>query len=140
FVDVPTEGAHRHGDRVFVLDHDRIYAVEIESAERWYQRKLAANEAARGPVANSFSGGSLGFSFAIWKAGDPLCCPTGGRVVGTYKIIRENTPSAANYGMYVPGYRMLRKSLPPPGVASVSWKMAVDTAEREPLSGASYPQ
>jgi hypothetical protein len=36
----------------------------------------------------------LEFAFSIWNANDPECCPTGGQVVGTYKIIKETGASS----------------------------------------------
>ena len=51
--------------------------------------KLGLREAVRHPGQNSFSNGALEFAFSIWNANDPECCPTGGQVVGTYKIIKE---------------------------------------------------
>jgi hypothetical protein len=74
----------------------------------------------------------LEFAFSIWNANDPECCPTGGQVVGTYKIIKE-TGASSGGGMLEPESGAIIRSKPPPRTPTTTLKMVVDTAAREPM-------
>jgi len=54
----------------------------------------------------------LEFAFSIWNANDSECCPTGGQVVGTYKIIKE-TGASSGGGMLEPESGAIIRSKPP---------------------------
>ncbi len=140
FVDVPVDGWRSHIDQVFALDYGvegDEQPVEIESPEKSYKSKLGPREAARHPGRNSFSNSALEFAFSIWNANDPECCPTGGQVVGTYKIIKETrTPSAWGapaLGAFAPGSGESARSILPTRAPKTKWTMLVDTAIRKPI-------
>jgi hypothetical protein len=133
FVDVPMDGWRSHIDQVFAIDGEELHPVEIESPEKRYKDKLGSRESVRYPAGNSFSDGHLEWSFGIWNADDPMCCPTAGRAVGTYKIIKETPASGAALGGYVPGTGEIVRSEPPTGAPAIRWKMVVDGANRETL-------
>ena len=139
-VDVPVAVYRGHIDRVFLFDRDEVDPVEIESAEKWYRSKLGPHEAIRFPGSNSFTSRRMEFSFAIWSAGDPECCPTEGRVTGTYKLVQQ---ASAGAGMVVPIYGpggaiVGLKSRPVRLSPSITmWKLVPDTAHREPVAASS---
>lgn len=133
FVDVPMDEWRSHTDRVFVIDRDELHPVVIESPEKWYKDKLGPRESVRYPAGNSFSNSHLEWTFGIWNADNPMCCPTAGRVVGTYKVIKETAASGAGLGMYAPSTGAIVKSEPPTGAPATTWKMVVDSAKRETL-------
>ena len=93
FIDVATLGRLGITDRVLHTDYDEDHwqPVEIESPQDWYKDKLAPSETVRHPGRNFFSDGGLEFEFQIWNSNDQDCCPTAGRVTGTYKIIRAQS-------------------------------------------------
>lgn len=138
FVDVPVYGQQSRHDRVFVLNGDWVNPVKIESPEKWYQSKLGKNEAIRGPIANSFTSEGLKFTFAIWKASDPQCCPSAGWVAGTYKMDLERPTSAVRAQFrihtyaYGSGFVRIHRCISPVQSVEPVWKMVVATAEREP--------
>jgi HEAT repeat protein len=135
FVDVPVDGWRSHIDQVFALDYGvegDEQPVEIESPEKSYKDKLGPREAVRHPGRNSFSNGALEFAFSIWNANDPECCPTGGQVVGTYKIIKQ-TGASSGWGMLEPESGAIIRSKPPTRAPTTTLKMVVDTAVREPM-------
>ncbi len=140
FVDVPGFNGEGRRDRVFVFGGDHVNPVEIESPEKWYQGKLGKNEIIRGPVANSFANGELKFAFSIWKAGDPPCCPTAGRVVGTYKVEIEPPMLAISGGLGLMSasgaYRTVR-GVYPLRPTEPAWKLVVAAAERKAIGSLS---
>jgi hypothetical protein len=73
FVDVPVTGWRTYKDNVFVIENDQLVPVPIYS-----------------PYGSpDFHGSKLDFGENIYNRDDPTCCPTGGNVTGTYKIIED---------------------------------------------------
>jgi HEAT repeat protein len=109
FVEIPVEWYRGGDERVFAVDGDGLHSVEIESPDEMVpdpkQIPLKYQTASRGPDLGSFH--QLDWSFLVSNEGDPMCCPSGGEVSGTYKIVKDGTES-------------------PP-----TWKMVVDTAKFE---------
>ena len=139
FVDVPQTGCNTWCvlDNVFAIRAGDFIPVSIESPEEWYKSKLRPGESTWHSNGNSFSDDKLSFGFSIWAAEDPHASPSAGVVTGTYKIIRETTVQpageggAVSYGSppTVVSKAVARRGGPP----LVTWKMVVDTAEREPV-------
>ena len=153
FVDVATLRRGGITDRVLHIDEgeDQFQPVEIESPEDWYKGKLAPSETVRQPGRNFFSDGGLEFEFQIWKSNDQDCCPTGGLVTGTYKIVSaqdstaddpvggqngsESTGVAAQGGVgFAPAgsFGAVIESNSTESNPATTWKMVVDTAKRQP--------
>lgn len=65
-----------------------VHRVDSEQAERACENKVKDGEflLAGGPEILLFSNGALRFEFLIANKGDPNCCPTAGRMSGTYRI------------------------------------------------------
>jgi hypothetical protein len=65
-----------------------LHPIEFEHAGRAYEGKVRKGEILlTGGSGIIFSHGSLGFEFDIANEADSLCCPTAGRIRGTYKIV-----------------------------------------------------
>jgi HEAT repeat protein len=158
FVDVTTVERSGITDRVLPIDYDedQWQPVEIESPADWYENKLAPSETVRHPGRNFFSDGGLEFEFHIWNSNDQDCCPTAGQVTGTYKIVEpQSSTVGAQTGMLFHVVRGVgRAGVPIAGTVNEvgqthgegphaafsviepnpvpTWKMAVDTAKRQP--------
>jgi len=63
-----------------------IQKVEFIPAPLFYKKHLNEAEGIWKGEINKFSKDGLFFTFYIWKEGDPNCCPSAGKVTGTYKI------------------------------------------------------
>ncbi len=137
-VDVPMDGYRSHSDQVFALDGGELRPVEIESPDKWYKGKLGPRETVWYPARNSFGDDKLEFAFGIWNADDPIASPTAGQVTGTYRIVKETGGAAAPaLGAYSPvtGETIISY---PPKTPTTTWKMVVDTAERESIPRSAY--
>jgi len=77
FVDVPRTGWRMWDDNVFGLENDQLIPVQIDSP---YGSPGGGN---------NFHNGKLEFGENIYNRDDPTCCPTGGQITGTYKIIED---------------------------------------------------
>jgi hypothetical protein len=161
FVDVATLTRGGITDRVFHIDAggDQWQPVEIESPEDWYKGKLTPSETVRHRGRNFFSDGGLEFEFKIWKSNDRDCCPTAGKVTGTYKVVTAQDSTAddpeevqnesGSAGVAAPGgvgfvteneFGQTQGGGPPGGAfgaviesnPATTWKMVVDTAKRQP--------
>jgi hypothetical protein len=96
FVDVPLTGWRVNADNVFVVENDHAVPVAIDSPYG-------------GPAGgNDFHDGNLEFVENIYNRDDATCCPTGGTINGTYKIIEDARQRPA------------------------VWKIAVATTKRNP--------
>ena len=102
---------HRSGNGVARL----AVGLEVEPAVEWYKRELKQGEGVWKGTALSFSDDKIEFEFYIWNEGDANCCPTAGKVRGTYKIVKENT------------YDSQKRTWVD------KWRMAVETALRQPI-------
>jgi len=139
FVDVPVDGWRSHIDQVFAVAHDELHAVEIQSAQKWYEPRLRPRETIGDPAENRFSDKELGFSLFIWNADDPVASPTAGRVTGTYQIIQQTqaggpfagfAPAAQASG--IPRPATTRKMVVGSPQPVTTWKMVVVGAKRGP--------
>ena len=99
-------------DTVFVLDHDQLRPVDIQDAVEYSKKLLRDGESTRNSLGNKFSDNDLEFGFAVWEAHDCHACPSGGRMNGTYKVVKEVSYDADKKDWIA------------------SWKMLVDTAKR----------
>lgn len=101
-------------DTVFVVDHDELRHVQIESADGWYAKKLRPGEWTWSSLGSTFSDNDLEFGFNIWEADQCHACAGGAEVSGTYKVIKEMHYDAQKKDWVA------------------NWKMVVATAERKP--------
>ena len=106
FVNVPKEWYRGGGDQIFAVDSDGFHSVEIESPDEQVSdpRAIPAKYSAV-PLPQLGSYHQLEWSFPVFNDDDSMCCPSGGEVNGTYKVVKDDTKS-------------------PP-----TWKMVVDTAK-----------
>jgi hypothetical protein len=89
FVDVPVTGWRTQEDNVFVIENDQLVPVQIDSPYG-------------GPAGgNDFHGGKLVFGENIYNRDDATCCPTGGEVSGTYKIVEDSRQTPAVWKIVV---------------------------------------
>lgn len=139
FVDVPQNGCNTWCvvDNVFAIRDGDFIPVQIESPEEWYKSRLRPGESSWNSNGNSFSDDKLSFAFSIWAGEDPHASPSAGGVTGTYKIIRET--KAQPVGVGVAGLFPLSSAHTPSAALSngdghplATWKMVVDTADRNP--------
>ena len=79
FFDVPISGWRHEDDNIFVVEGDEAIPVNLDSP---YGSPSGAND---------FRGGKLEFSENVYDKYDPTCCPTGGEITGTYKIVEDTT-------------------------------------------------
>jgi HEAT repeat protein len=103
-------------DNVFVLDHDQLRPVAIADAEMDSKQLHRDETVWNGGLVNGFKDNDLGFGYTIWNNKDAHCCPTGGEVTGSYKVVKEMHYDAEKKDWVA------------------NWKMVVDTAERVPRS------
>ena len=97
FFDVPITGWRFNDDNIFVVENDHAVPVVIESGNR-------------GPAGGSdFHGGKLVFDENVYNRDDPTCCPTGGKITGTYKIIEDARQTPAVWKIV----EATRKRIPP---------------------------
>jgi hypothetical protein len=81
--------AHLREEHVFLVRSDSgrgLEDVEFVSAPMSLDRLLRPGEGVWKGAHNDFSDTSIAFTFYIWKEGDGNCCPTAGKVVGTYAL------------------------------------------------------
>ena len=79
FFDVPISGWRHEDDNIFVVEGNEAIPVNLDSP---YGSPSGAND---------FRGGKLEFSENVYDKYDPTCCPTGGEITGTYKIVEDTT-------------------------------------------------
>jgi len=58
---------------------------------------------------SDFHGGKLEFGENVYNRDDPTCCPTGGKITGTYQIIEDARQSHAVWKIVV----ATKKRIPP---------------------------
>jgi hypothetical protein len=131
-VDVPIDGYRSHADQVFAIDRGELLSVDIGSPDKFYKSKLGPGEQVWYPATNSFSDDKLGFAFNVWNGDDPICCPTGGQVTGTYKFIENRAFSGGVAFSPITGGILQR--IPLPMTVPTKWKIVVDTAQRVPAA------
>jgi HEAT repeat protein len=103
FVEIPVEWYRGGEARIFAVDSDGLHSVDIESPEEMVpdpkQIPLKYQTVSRGPDLGSYH--ELDWSFPVSNEEDPMCCPSGGEVSGTYKIVKDGTESPATWKMVV---------------------------------------
>jgi hypothetical protein len=67
----------------------KLNEVEFISAAESFKDHLERDESILKGVGNTFTDDGLFFNFEIYKGGDANCCPSGGKVTGTYKLERK---------------------------------------------------
>jgi len=102
FFDVPISGWRRQDDNIFVVDGYEAIPVELDSH---YPDWLGGN---------FFRGGKLEFSENVYDKYDPTCCPTGGEITGTYKIVEDTTKTPSLWKIVV----ATTTRVPPPSTLS----------------------
>lgn len=65
--------------------------VQLELPSEWYKPKLNKGEGVWKGEVYDFSDDKLNFEFGIWKEDDANCCPTAGRVEGSFKLLPEGS-------------------------------------------------
>ncbi len=83
-------------ETLFAIDKDKdaLEPVEIESAEKWYEPQLGDGEGVSIWSGNDFENDKApAFDLNLTKPTDANCCPSGGRVVVTYRIVKETGAS-----------------------------------------------
>lgn len=70
-----------------------LQKVEFVPAPLSFRNHLKKGEVIRKGEINEFNKNGLFFTFYIWKEKDPNCCPSAGKVTGTYKIEKTNGDS-----------------------------------------------
>lgn len=88
-------------ENVFWIAPDlTFHPVVFQHAGREYESWVKTGEIVlTGGPGIVFSHGQLRFEFEVARDGDPHCCPTGGRVTGTYKITGDKWyKPAGGYG------------------------------------------
>jgi hypothetical protein len=80
-------------DHVYYLDFEdvepKLEEVEFVPASESFKPYLAKGEGVWKGVYSRLTDDGFFFDFCIWKDGDGNCCPSAGRVTGTYKIERK---------------------------------------------------
>jgi hypothetical protein len=140
FVDVPQTGCNSWCivDNLFAIGDSDLIPVPIESPEEWYKSKLRRGESTWNSNANSFADEKQSFAFFIWTGEDSHASPSGGMVTGIYKIIRETGPQSAAVGFAMTPGLVVTHGQPAAssgglGPALVTWKMLVDSAQRQAI-------
>jgi HEAT repeat protein len=77
FFDVPITGWRYQDDNVFAVEDEQAIPVKIDSP---YGSPAGGND---------FHGGKLEFGENIYNRDDATCCPTDGKITGTYKIVED---------------------------------------------------
>ena len=67
----------------------KLEEVEFIPASESFKEKLAKGEGVWKGVGSTFTDDGLFFNFEIYKDGDANCCPSAGKVTGTYKLERK---------------------------------------------------
>jgi HEAT repeat protein/uncharacterized protein YecT (DUF1311 family) len=119
FIHVPlifSGTGHYREDTIYCILPDlSLQEIVIEPAPDWFADKLKPGEGVWKGEILSLSSDKLEFEFYIWNEGDANCCPTAGRVKGTYKIVGDRhydtnkKSEVANFRMIVGTYKRLRE-------------------------------
>jgi hypothetical protein len=81
-------------EHVFTVIHREpelaLEQVELIPASESFKEHLAKGEGVWKGVTSTFTDDGLFFDFGIWNEGDGNCCPSAGKVHGTYKLERKS--------------------------------------------------
>jgi hypothetical protein len=102
YASTPPEGSGAFvTEAIFWIAPDRtLHSVVFEQAGRAYENRVNQEEfVLTGGPGILFSEDGLRFEFFIANKGDSSCCPTAGKISGTYKVIGEENfdPKSKNY-------------------------------------------
>ena len=102
YASTPPEGSGAFmTEAIFWIAPDGIiHSIVFEHAGRAYENKVKEGEfILTGGPGILFSKGSLRFEFFIADKGDSRCCPTAGKISGTYKVVGEENfdPESKEY-------------------------------------------
>lgn len=93
FIHVPliyTGTGHLRKDRIYcVLPSMALQEIAFQPAPETFSKHLKKGEGVWKGENDFFSDERLAFEFYIWKERDGNCCPSAGKVTGTYKIIGD---------------------------------------------------
>jgi len=93
FIHVPliyTGTGHIRKDRIYCILPDlALQEIAFQPAPQGFLSHLKKGEGIWKGENDIFSDERLAFEFYIWNEGDANCCPTAGRVTGTYKIVGD---------------------------------------------------
>lgn len=89
-------GGLREDHILRVAPNSTLERVEFIQAPEWFSGRLAPGEGIWKGASYTFSDAELSFEFPVWNKNDANCCPTAGRVTGTYSIAPLLTPSTNN--------------------------------------------
>jgi hypothetical protein len=93
FLHVPliyTGTGHIRKDRIYcVLPSIALQEITFQPAPEGFSKHLKKGEGIWKGENDYFSDERLAFEFYIWKEGDGNCCPSAGKVTGTYKIFGD---------------------------------------------------
>jgi hypothetical protein len=112
-------------------DGYEVHPVKIESPVDWYTKQRRPGETVTSNAASTFSDNKLEFQFDVRSQHGS---PRTRRVTGTYKIVKEITPTPAFGAAYgIPGQVFITpKTVTQTGRCDedevVTWKMVVESA------------
>ena len=82
---------HNTTDHIYVVNwKGELKEVDVIPAPKSFSRFLKKNETISDEPIHKFSEEGLLFKFFIWNKDDAHCCPTGGIVLGKYKLIKKD--------------------------------------------------
>lgn len=76
-------------ETVFAISRDTLIPVKLFIGPEYSGVDLMPGESVQDGVFNNFSDDKLEFTYGIWNEMDAHCCPTAGKVTGTYRINRK---------------------------------------------------
>jgi hypothetical protein len=100
FVQSGSGGAHE--DTLLVVERDAagqptLANVSIEEPEKRFRPQLHAGEGIWKDTSITLADEKLEWEFGIWKPEDPICCPTAGRMRGTFAIEKDDGVDCATH-------------------------------------------
>ena len=107
-----TEVAHGTGhfttEHIFHVAYDGrilLHPVNLISPVQTLSPQFNSGEGVWKGVHTELSDHGLFFEFYIWNEGDGNCCPTAGRVIGTYKIVLEKDGQKKRYTLVMDTFK-----------------------------------
>ena len=108
FLVIPNSAAQDLGGvSTIAVPRHRLQAIEFEPASRGLEGTLRDGEGVWQGESLFFSDERLAFECEIWRNGDANCCPTAGKIVGTYHLTGERWGQESNFRMAVDTYARL---------------------------------
>jgi len=89
-------------EHIFVIDREgQLTEVDFTPAPDSFTPYLGAGEGIWKGEINNFTDDTLSFEFYIWNSDDANCCPRGGKVTGSYRLLPPDESSPEK------GYRII---------------------------------